>query len=262
MRKQIIEILNEKPSTHSDLEHPAIFHELLNSNLPPEEKTVERLADEARVIVGAGQETVSWVLTVITCHLLSNPTVLRTLKTELATTMPDPDVSIPDATLANLPYFSAVIKEGLRLGYGVCTHLARVPHEPLVFSTGDREWVIPPGTPVGMTSALIHHDESIFPNSKDFRPERWIEDPRLDRYLVSFSKGSRACLGMNLAYAEMHLWLSGIFRRYGSKEVRFESDEGVLELVDTDISDVEIVADRFVPVVKPESKGVRVRVLP
>jgi len=66
---------------------------------------------------------------------------------------------------------------------------------------------------------------------------------------------------MSLAYAEMYLLLAAVFRRFGSKEVRFESDEGVLELVDTDISDVEIVADRFVPIVKPESKGVRVRVL-
>jgi cytochrome P450 len=262
LRNQIIEIVNKKDSTHIDLEHPTIFHALLNSDLSSEEKTVERLADEARTIIGAGQETVAWVLTVITCHLLSNPNVLRTLKAELVTAIPDPDISTSEATLANLPYFAAVIKEGLRLGYGVCTHLARVPHEPLIFSSGDREWIIPPGTPVGMTSALIHHDESIFPNSNEFIPERWIEDLRLDRYLVSFSKGSRACLGMNLAYAEMYLWLSMIFRRYGSREVRFESDEGVLELVDTDISDVEIVADRFVSVVKFESKGVRLRVLP
>jgi cytochrome P450 len=86
-------------------------------------------------------------------------------------------------------------------------------------------------------------------------------DPRLDRYLVSFSKGSRSCLGINLAYAEMYLWLSGLFRRYGSQEVRFETDEGALELVDTDISDVEMWADRFIPVVKPGSKRVRFRVL-
>jgi hypothetical protein len=56
--------------------------------------------------------------------------------------------------------------------------------------------------------------------------------------------------------------LAAVFRQFGSKEVRFESDEGMLELVDTDLSDVEIVADRFVPIVKPDSKGIRVRVLP
>jgi cytochrome P450 len=262
MRRQVIEISTEEIGAHKDLSHPTIFHELLNSDLPDEEKSVERMAEQAQTIIGAGQETVAWVLTVITCHLLSNPAILQKLKAELATAMPDPDIVTQGTTLANLPYLTGVIKEGLRLGYGVSTRLQRIPHEPLIFSSGDRDWTIPAGTPVGMTSVLIHHDESIFPDSKEFRPERWIEDPRLDRYLVAFSKGSRQCLGMNLAYAEMYLWLAAVFRRFGSKEVRFESDEGVLELVDTDLSDVEIVADRFVPIVKPDSKGVRVRVLP
>jgi len=52
-----------------------------------------------------------------------------------------------------------------------------------------------------MTSVLIHHNEEIFPESYKFKPERWLEKrpegaPSLDRYLVSFSKGSRQCLGM------------------------------------------------------------------
>src|SRR5271156_1955700 len=52
-----------------------------------------------------------------------------------------------------------------------------------------------------MTSILIHHNEEIFPESYKFKPERWLEKrpegaPPLDRYLVSFSKGSRQCAGM------------------------------------------------------------------
>ena len=262
MRKQIIQISAEKKNAHKDLSHPTIFHELLNSNLPDSEKSVERLTDEAQVIIGAGQETLAWILTVITCHLLSNPSVLRHLKTELQTAIPNPDISTPEATLANLPYLTGVLKEGLRLGCGVTGRLQRIPHEPLLFSSKNKDWVIPPGTPVSMTSVLIHHDESIFPTPEEFRPERWIEDPRLDRYLVAFSKGSRQCLGMNLAWAEMYLWVATVFRQFGSKEVRFESDEGVLELVDTNLEDVKIVADRFVPVVKADSEGVRVMVLP
>lgn len=155
-----------------------------------------------------------------------------------------------------------MIKEGLRLGCGVTSRLQRISHEPLLFPdlTNHRDWIIPAGTPVSMTSILIHHDESIFPNSEEFRPERW-EDPLLERYLVAFSKGSRQCLGMNLAWTEMYLWVSGVFRRFGSKDIRFEGDEGALELVGTDLEDVRIVADRFVPIVKEGSKRVRVRVL-
>jgi cytochrome P450 len=113
---------------------------------------------------------------------------------------------------------------------------------------------------VGMTSVHVHHDETIFKDSHTFNPERWIDDPRLDRYLVSFSKGSRSCVGMNLAYAEMYLWISNVFRRFGSKEVRFESDEGILELVNTDLRDVTIAADLFVPEIAEDREGVKIRV--
>lgn len=53
-----------------------------------------------------------------------------------------------------------------------------------------------------MTSVLIHQNPDIFPDPLTFVPERWINDKdrkaedRLDRYLLSFSKGSRQCLGI------------------------------------------------------------------
>lgn len=229
---------------------------LLDDNL------VVSIANRYSQIVVAGQETIAWTLTVITYHLLSNPRVLENLKLELLAAIPDSNVSIPQSNLENLPYLTGVIKEGLRLSYGASTRLQRIPLEPLIFSCGKKEWLIPAGTPVGMTSLLIHQDESIYPNWQDFRPERWIENPRLDRYLVSFTKGSRQCIGMNLAYAEMYLWLSGIFRRFGSQSVRFEEDEGALELVDTEYQDVEIVSDCFVPNIRVGREGVKFRVLP
>lgn len=43
-------------------------------------------------------------------------------------------------------------------------------------------------------------DPAIFPNPFEFRPERWLEakekDSHLERYLVSFSRGSRQCIGI------------------------------------------------------------------
>lgn len=59
---------------------------------------------------------------------------------------------------------------------------------------------------------------------------------------------------MNLAYAEMFLWLGDVFRQFGSKEVRFPRDEGIIELVDTDSEDVELAVDYYVPEVKASSK--------
>jgi len=81
-----------------------------------------------------------------------------------------------------------------------------------------------------MTSLHIHHNETIFPSSHAFKPERWLEPrpadaPPLERYLVSFSKGSRQCVGMNLARAELALTLAMVFRRYPKQEL-FECFEG------------------------------------
>jgi cytochrome P450 len=55
-----------------------------------------------------------------------------------------------------------------------------------------------------MTSIHIHENPSIFPEPFKFKPERWLEKrpegaPPLDRYLISFSKGSRQCVGMTYA---------------------------------------------------------------
>lgn len=238
----------------------------MQSNLPESDKSTLRLKDEAAIVVGAGTLTTSWALSVATYHLLASPDVLAKLKAELESAISDPDAPIPLPTLEKLPYLVAVVQEALRLSYGVASRLQRIsPDEPMLFrdSTSGREWSIPPNTPVGMTSVLLHQDEGIFPNAASFVPERWIENPRLDRYLVSFSKGSRQCLGINLAYAEMYLCLAAIFTRFGSggeNGVRMKGDEGVLQLLKTGLADVEVHADGFVPLPAEGSQGVRILV--
>jgi cytochrome P450 len=107
-----------------------------------------------------------------------------------------------------------------------------------------------------MTSYLIHHDEAIFPKPYEFNPQRWLDNPRLDKYMVSFSKGTRQCVGINLAYAELYTTLACIFRRYGGPES--EGPDGKFELFETTIEDVEMASDMFIPFVKKGSKGIRV----
>jgi cytochrome P450 len=63
------------------------------------------------------------------------------------------------------------------------------------------EHEIPAGTPVGMTATLIHNHPELFPNPKKFQPERWLDEQgrrhhHLDKYVLSFSRGSRQCIGI------------------------------------------------------------------
>ena len=92
---------------------------------------------------------------------------------------------------------SAVIRETLRLGNGFGGKLPRtVPAEGLHISSANI--TIPPGTRIAMSPYLTHSDPRIYPEPHKFIPERWLgeEGKELDKYLLSFSKGSRICAGM------------------------------------------------------------------
>lgn len=287
-----------------------IFHGLLNSSLPPSEKTIDRLLQEAQLLVVAGQDTTgdsslvpSFLIITILAHysgltlafltfeLLANPSCLAKLKTELVHAMPDPD-SLPTCIMVeNLPYLSAVVQETIRLHPPVSMRGQRVsPDEPVVYRSRDGEagWSIPPGTPMSMSAHLIQMDPEIFHNPNEWRPERWIEDPKLDRYLLAFSRGSRICLGyetspplpfplpiiffatgklkrenrINLAYQELHLVTAGIFRKFEFHEPDSAYRRGpALALYDTIRErDVDMDADLAMPAPKLGSKGVRITI--
>lgn len=137
-------------------------------------------------------------------YLLSAPEVIEKLRAELETVIlaTDPTTTPPLSTLEQLPYLSACVNEALRLSYGVGSRLPRSsPDEPIIYKNADETWMIPLGYAVGMSSYQIHHDETLFPDSRTFKPERWLDErgkrhKHLDQYLLSFSKGSRQCLGM------------------------------------------------------------------
>lgn len=121
------------------------------------------------------------------------------LRAELEEAMPDASTQLDSNSLQKLPYLTACIQEGLRLVYGIAGRNPRVsPEKPMKY----KDWVIPAGTPVSMTAMDIHHDEQIYPDSRSYIPERWLNNPKtkdggnLNRYLVSFGKGARSCLGI------------------------------------------------------------------
>lgn len=187
-------------------DRPTVFASLLQS-IPKEEKDPERwITDEAEAIVGAGTETTSWALGVITYHLLTKPEILAKLTKELETVVKDPTHLPTWPVLETLPYLGAVIQEGLRLSYGVSSRTARVPTEENLLYRGEWQkrpvqYVLPKGYAIGMSSYITHHNERAFPDSFSFSPERWLDENNqrrkdLERSMLSFSKGSRACLGM------------------------------------------------------------------
>ncbi|KAI9823703.1 MAG: hypothetical protein M1819_001147 [Sarea resinae] len=248
--KEVLDI-KQKSRKEFDIEskeNPTIFHELFNSDLPEEEKSVDRLSQEGLMVVLAGAETVGNALSTMTYYLLENPQYLHKLKMELAEAIPNPAHQPTWQELEKLPYLSAVICEGLRVGLGVSARLPRVSPEQSLYY---KDWEIPRGTPVSMNIMLMHHNPVIFPSPLVFQPDRWLDpetSPALQKYLVPFSKGTRMCLGMHLGYAELYLTMAAIYRNFD------------LRLYDTTREDVEPKHDFFVPVPELDTKGVRVLV--
>lgn len=108
---QVAAILQGSNVKSTDVAHPTIFHDIIDSKLPDSDKSLERLTEEALSVVGAGMETTKWVLTVATFHLLSNDDVRAKLKSELAEAMPDSANILPYNELEKLAFLTAVIQE-------------------------------------------------------------------------------------------------------------------------------------------------------
>jgi len=49
-----------------------------------------------------------------------------------------------------------------------------------------------------------------------FLPERWLgeEGKRLEKWNVSFSQGTRRCIGMNIAYLEMYMIIATLLTTF------------------------------------------------
>jgi cytochrome P450 len=109
-----------------------------------------------------------------------------------------------------------VIKEGLRLSFGVPGRLPRVVPKGGATFNG---YTLSEGTVVSMSSWILHQDEDYFPNPTTFDPDRWSEPheaQRLEKAFVPFGKGSRACVGMNLAYCELYVVIGTLFRKFAN----------------------------------------------
>jgi len=172
-----------------------MVHEIIHSNLPPADKTFNRIFEEIATVTGAGYETTASTLRLILYHVYANDDILQRLRKEIvsiSTQSPEPFVL---RELEQLPYLTAVLTEGLRLSPAIATRAARITDKDLFY----KDWRIPAGTPVGMTTLLMHMDEKLYSDPKRFNPDRWINSTvreTTDGIFAPFSRGTRMCLGI------------------------------------------------------------------
>lgn len=175
----------------------------------------------------AGCDTTSTTLSYLCWELSRRVDLVEKLQIELDHAMPDCR-SIPDiATLQQLPFLNAFIKEGLRV-YGAAPSLLErvVPDSTSkngMFSDAFdlMGFALPPGTIVATQGWSMHRDASVFPFPDAFLPERWLDDgknmeelTKMAQHMMPFGVGARVCGGQNLALIILRVVVSAIVRNF------------------------------------------------
>jgi cytochrome P450 len=75
------------------------------------------------------------------------------------------------------------------------------------------EYAVPVNSPILISILLLHHQESLYPEPFEFRPERWIDRKPGTYEWIPFGGGIRRCLGAALAMAEQRVVLEATARR-------------------------------------------------
>ncbi|RAK99286.1 cytochrome P450 [Aspergillus ibericus CBS 121593] len=233
----------------SDKKDQTLLEALSSPTIPADERTLARLKEESMILLSGGTESPANALSVAAFHLYNDKSIIRKLREELQPVMPCAGDSVPLADLEQLPYLTGVVNEALRLSYGLVSRPPRVaPDEALTYG----DFTIPPGTPVSTSSYFMNTDPTIFPNPESFNPERWIlakeRGENLTRFMASFGKGSRACIGINLGYAELYYTIAAMARRFD------------FELCETTEDNIRVVRDRGLPFSKDGHWRVKAKV--
>ena len=113
-----------------------------------------------------------------------------------------------------MPYAEAVIAESMRMSSIVPTGAFHAAMRDFKFHGYD----IPRGSLVVSNLFFVHHDEQLWENPEDFKPERFLSlDGRSFRKHDAFmplSIGKRQCLGETLARDTIFLYFTNILHRF------------------------------------------------
>lgn len=171
-----------------------------------EAMTDEELHDELVTLLLAGHETtasaVVWLLYWI--HYL--PAVQSKLRAELAALGAQPD---PMAIL-QLPYLSALCLETLRIYPITPTTFVRVLKSTQTIAGHDFK----AGTALMPATYIIHQRPDLYPEPKQFRPERFLERQFAPHEFLPFGGGHRRCIGSALAMMELKLSVARLLQDF------------------------------------------------
>lgn len=171
--------------------------------------TDAELVDELLVLLWAGHDTVTSLLTWTMYELLRHPEIAVRARAEQQSLGDGP---LTLAQLKQQPLLDQVLREAERLhppapgGFrGVVTP----------FSYGGYQ--IPAGWTVMYSIVFTHHMPELWRDPARFDPDRFApprEEGKKPFHLIGFGGGPRVCVGLAFAQMQMHIVVSHLLRRY------------------------------------------------
>ncbi|MGF1515123.1 MAG: cytochrome P450 [Elainellaceae cyanobacterium] len=166
----------------------------------------EELHDELVTLLLAGHETTASALVWMLYWIHYLPEVQQKLRAELATLGPDLD----PMAIAKLPYLTAVCQEALRIYPITPTTFVRTLRQPMTLAG----YAFTAGTTLMPATYIIHQNPDIYPEPRQFRPERFLERQYAPHEYLPFGGGHRRCIGSALAMMELKLSIATLLQDF------------------------------------------------
>ncbi|KAG9439065.1 hypothetical protein H6P81_019230 [Aristolochia fimbriata] len=182
-------------------------------------KEDERLSDSDMIavlweMIFRGTDTVAILLEWILARMVLHPEIQTKVQAEIDNAVGG-SVRVSDSDIIKLPYLQAVVKEALRVHPpGPLLSWARLA----IHDVHVGEHFVPAGTTAMVNMWAITHDENIWSEPNEFKPERFLQEdvPIMgsDLRLAPFGSGRRVCPGKAMGLATVHLWLAQLLQEY------------------------------------------------
>ncbi|KST65515.1 cytochrome P450 [Mastigocoleus testarum] len=199
--------ISERRSQLNDPNRVDILSLLMSARDPEgNSMTDKELRDEMMTLLVAGYETTATAMAWGLYWLHHKPILRSKLLEELDSLGENPD----PVTIFKQKYLTAVCNETLRIYPVAMTTFERQVEEPVEL-LGHK---LKPESYIWGCIYLLHHREDLYPDSKEFKPERFLERQFSPYEFMPFGGGVRRCVGYALALFEMKLVLAHVVSRY------------------------------------------------
>ncbi|KAH8250038.1 hypothetical protein KR026_004189 [Drosophila bipectinata] len=172
----------------------------------------------------AGVDTTSSTFTALMLCLAKNPEKQEKLREEVMKILPEKDSEFTEASMKNMPYLRACIKESQRVSPLIVGN-ARVLEKDAVLSG----YQVPAGTYVTISPISSLSSDEYFPQASEFLPERWLRISEMDLeskcpandlksknpfVFLPFGFGPRMCVGRRIVDMELELGTARLIRNF------------------------------------------------